>query len=72
MLINSAQDFYRVQRACSSIERKYFGQLPVEVPFKVSLKAHLKFEIVLFHICICLLLGEQVNKTVDIWVGIYN
>ena len=40
--INSAQDFYRVQRPCSSIQRKYFGQLPVEVPFKVSLKAHLK------------------------------
>ena len=31
MLINSVQDFYRVQRPCSSIERKYFGQLPVEV-----------------------------------------
>ena len=40
--INSAQDFYRVQRPCSSIERKYFGQLPVEVLFKVSLKSHLK------------------------------
>ena len=31
--INSAQDFYRAQRPCSSIECKYFGQLYVEVPF---------------------------------------
>ena len=38
--INWAQDFYRGQRPCSSIERKYFGQLHVEVPFKVSLKSH--------------------------------
>ena len=29
--INSAQDFYRVQKPCSSIECKYFGQLLVEV-----------------------------------------
>ena len=29
--INSAQDFYRVQKPCSSIERTCFGQLPVEV-----------------------------------------
>ena len=36
--INWAQDFYRGRRPCSSIERKYFGQLHVEVPFKVSLK----------------------------------
>ena len=38
--INSAQDFYRVQRPCSSIDRKYFGQLrtfkelSVELAFK--------------------------------------
>ena len=38
--INWAQDFYRGRRPCSSIERKYFGQLHVEVPFKVSLKSH--------------------------------
>ena len=38
--INWVQDFYRGQRPCSSIERKYFGQLHVEVPFKVSLKSH--------------------------------
>ena len=30
--INSVQDFYRVQKPYSSIESKYFGQLPVEVP----------------------------------------
>ena len=30
--INLAQDFYRVQKPCSSIERKYFGQLPVDLP----------------------------------------
>ena len=30
--INWAHDFYRFQRPCSSIERKYFWQLPVEVP----------------------------------------
>ena len=29
--INSAQDFYRVQTPCSSVERKFSGQLPVEV-----------------------------------------
>ena len=34
--INWAQDFYKGRRPCSSIERKYFGQLHVEVPFKVS------------------------------------
>ena len=38
--INWAEDFYRGRRPCSSIERKYFEQLHVEVPFKVSLKAH--------------------------------
>ena len=38
--INWAQDFYRGRRPCSSIERKYFWQLHVEVPFKVSLKSH--------------------------------
>ena len=38
--INWVQDFYRGRRPCSSIERKYFGQLHVEVPFKVSLKSH--------------------------------
>ena len=36
--INWAQDFYRGRRPCSSIERKYFGQLHVEVPFKVFIK----------------------------------
>ena len=52
--INAAQDFYRIQKPCSLIERKYFGELPVKIPvfalnepydtylwFKVSLKAHL-------------------------------
>ena len=28
--INSTQDFFRVQKPCSSIERKYFKQLPME------------------------------------------
>ena len=28
--INSGQDLCRVQGACSSIEHKYFGKLPVE------------------------------------------
>ena len=28
--INWVQDFYRSPRPCSSIERKYFGQLHVE------------------------------------------
>ena len=31
--IKLAQDFYRVQKPCSSIERKYFDQLPVEESF---------------------------------------
>ena len=29
--INSAQDFIRVQKPCSLIECKYFGQLPVKI-----------------------------------------
>ena len=33
--INWAQIFYRGRRPCSSIERKYFRQLHVEVPSKL-------------------------------------
>ena len=37
--INSAQDFYRVKKPNSSIERKYFGKLPVEVAVFTCIKA---------------------------------
>ena len=43
--INSAQDFYRIQKSCSSIELKYFGQLPVEIPVLPSISC-----IILCHI----------------------
>ena len=38
--INSAQDFYRGRRPCSSIERKDFGQLHLEVTLRYRSKFH--------------------------------
>ena len=38
--INWAQDFYRGRRPCSSIERKDFGQLHLEVTLRFRSKFH--------------------------------
>ena len=38
--INWAQDFYRGRRPCSSIERKDFGQLHLEVTLRYRSKFH--------------------------------